>query len=304
MKTRILKNKDNIIYAYYMIRRSRYILLLLFILITACSSSKAVLIYYSGNFHGVLEDCNCPKVSDGSILNHITFYRDSIRNDRNKIYICTGNIYSYSYGDKENKIIGEIIDRLGYDYIAVGRNESGFYKDINKKMKTASLNIDELPEYCNFKINNFRIFITSITDPSFSKYSADSHISELNIRSIKQHTDSLKNMCDVLIVVSNLESSSEKMIFNQAESIDIMVSNTNSKKEMLRFGNRLYISHGQNAENIGKLELTQHKNEFKYENTFIKMSSDIFKDDPDIKESVDSLKKINGIKIRNSETDY
>jgi hypothetical protein len=304
MKTRILK--INTYFNDHIKERSRLILLLSFILlVSGCASSKSVNIFYSGNFNGVIEDCHCPKVSEGSILNHYGFFKDSIRSGhKENIYVCTGNIYSYNFGDKENRIILEVLDSLGYDFLAVGRNESELYDKLGKN-KTASYNIANLSGYIAFEKGGFRITITSLTDPSFSKYTENIKIYELRMSEFIQFADSLKKKTDLLIVVTNLESAFEKKVFNRVESIDIMISNTNSTAESISFGERLYISHGQNAEYMGKLNISKKNDEdYIFKNTFIKMNSELFRDDEELKTTTDSLRVKYGIELRDDKTDY
>ncbi|MCG2760640.1 MAG: hypothetical protein L6407_05460, partial [Candidatus Delongbacteria bacterium] len=72
MKMKILANNNNLY--NNLIKRSRILLLLFIILLNGCTTSSKISIFYSGNINGILENCRCPKVSEGSILNHISFY--------------------------------------------------------------------------------------------------------------------------------------------------------------------------------------------------------------------------------------
>lgn len=277
------------------IERSRIILLLLFIIFfSGCSSSNTLTVFYTGNHHGIIEGCNCPKEPEGNILNHLTFYKDSISKIESGIYICTGNIFSYNYGDRRNRIILEIIDDLGYDFIAAGRNETGFYGKLDKSL-IASVNINDVPAYKLLGKKRLKIVVTSITDPSFSMYISDSEIFGVSIDVLKDLADSLKQEADIFIVVSNLESSTEKNIFNRVKAIDIMISNTNTKNEMIRFGDRLYLSHGNNAEYIGRLDISKTRDAIEFKNVFEKITSAKFNEDAELKIYTDSLKLKYGI---------
>ncbi len=286
--------------------RGRLILLLSFLfLISGCSTAGMVNIYYSGNFNGAIDNCKCPKVSDGSILNHYTFYKNSIAGRQECIYICTGNIFSYNYGHKENRIILEIIDSLGYDLLAPGRNDAGFCNKINLD-RTVSLNIADLSDHVNFKKSGIRITVTSLTEPDYSKYSGNVRINSPDISAIKDFADSIKKKSDLLIVISNLESRIEKKIFNEVKNIDVMISNTNSSPEAISFDNRLYLSHGSNAEKMGKLSICKEigSGNVILENAFIKIDPELFRDDPGLKALTDSLRLRYGIDVKDIDSDY
>ncbi|MDY0017122.1 MAG: hypothetical protein RBS89_04725 [Candidatus Delongbacteria bacterium] len=284
--------------------RSRLILLLSFIiLVSGCSSSKNVTLFYTGNYNGIIEGCNCPKEPEGNILNHFTFFRDSISQLANSRYICTGNIFSYNYGDRQNRIIIDIIDDLGYDYIAAGRNETGFYGKLDRNL-TASVNINDVPAYKILGNKGLNVVVTSVTDQSYSKYVSGSEISEISVEEIYDLAESVKKEADIFIVVSNLESSLEKNIFNRVKAIDIMISNTNTKNEMIRFGDRLYLSHGSNAEYIGRLDISKTGEGIEFENVFEKITSAKFSEDTELKIYTDSLKLKYGIDKPEQSPDY
>lgn len=284
--------------------RSRLILLLSFIiLVSGCSSSKNMTLFYTGNYNGIIEGCRCPKEPEGNILNHVTFYKDSISHFNNRFYICTGNIFSYNYGDRHNRIILDIIGYLGYDYVAAGRNETGFYKLIDKNI-VASLNVDDVPGRKIFRRKGLTVAVTSITDPSFSRYVSDSGISDIPFEELNIMADSLKQEADVLIVVSNLESSTEKKVFNRVKAIDIMISNTNTKNEMIRFGRKLYVSHGTNAEQIGRLDINKSGDLIEFKNEFERITSGGFSEDAEFKIYTDSLKLKYGIDKPDTLNDY
>ncbi len=260
-------------------------------------------LFYTGNYNGIIEGCNCPKEPEGNILNHVTFYEDSISHLQNSIYICTGNLFSYNYGDRQNRIVLEIIESLGYDYIAAGRNETGFYGKLDKDL-VASFNVNDVPDHKIFPRKGLTLAVTSITDPSYSKYVSGSGISEIPIEKLEYLVDSLKQEADVFIVVSNLESSLEKKIFNRIKAIDIMISNTNTKNEMIRFGKRLYLSHGGSAEQIGRLDISKTEDGIEFKNVFEKITSAKFSEDAELKIYTDSLKLKYGIDKPEQSPDY
>lgn len=260
-------------------------------------------LFYTGNYNGIIEGCRCPKEPEGNILNHVTFYKDSIINFKNSIYVCTGNIFSYNFGDRQNRIILEIIGDLGYDYIAAGRNETGFYRRLDKNT-AASFNVDDVPDHKLFQRNGLTLAVTSITDPLYSKYSSDSGISDISFEKLNILADSIKAEADVFIVISNLESSAEKKIFNSVKAIDIMISNTNTKNEMIRFGKRLYLSHGSSAEQIGRLDISKTADGVGFKNMFEKITSVKFSEDAELKAYTDSLKLKYGIDKPDLSPDY
>ncbi|MCG2760327.1 MAG: hypothetical protein L6407_03840, partial [Candidatus Delongbacteria bacterium] len=223
-----------------------------------------------------------------------SFYKDSIENVPNSIYLSAGNYFSYNSNDKENKIVLDILDSLGYDLISVGKNDL-YFTDSIKNVPVVSFNTSGTLPNKTFKLGKMKICITGMIDPENSKYSNKKIISDKDIGEVAQFIDSLKSESDLLIFISNLEAEKEKRIFNEIKNIDIMISNTNQNNEKYSFGERLYISSGSSAEYIGKLSVEKMKEGVKYKNTFTKMKFDVFHEDKNLKTVIDSLKLKYGI---------
>lgn len=276
-------------------KKSRSFLLFFFLIFCSCSTASRLELFYSGNLNGIIEDCSCPRSTQGSMLNHYTLFRDSIRDNSNAAYLSTGNIYSYSRSDRENLVIREIIAELGIDYISPGRNDFSFISEM-RGIKTVSCNIKGAEEYILIGSGSLKIALTGMIDEDYSKYSNADVIEDKSISDLAGFIDELKRKADLVIFVSNLEQATEKNIFNRIDKIDVMISNTNQKEEEFRFGSRLYISPGMFGEYIGKLVITGKENDIIMRNSFTKLSFEKFKDDPVLKEKTDSLKLKHGIK--------
>lgn len=276
-------------------KKSRINLLFFFIVFSGCSTASRLELFYSGNLNGILEDCHCPKSTEGSILNHYTFYKDSIENNATAKYLSTGNLYAYNRSDRENLVIMEIIAELGIDYISPGRNDFSFISEM-KRIKSMSCNIKGAEKYILIEAGTLKIALTGMIDQSYRKYSNADVIEDRSISDLAEFIKHLKTKADIVIFVSNLESGTEKDIFKTVNEIDVMISNTNQKEEEFRFGKRLYISPGMFGEYFGKLVITGQDKDLKLRNSFTKLTFEKFKDDPVLKEKTDSLKLKHGIK--------
>jgi hypothetical protein len=276
-------------------KKSRLILLFFFIVFSGCSTASRLELFYSGNLNGILEDCHCPKSTEGSIQNHYTFYKDSIENNATAKYLSSGNIYAFNQSDRENLVIGEIISELGIDYISPGRNDFSFTGKTGG-LKAVSYNIKGAQDHVLLKAGDLEIALTGMIDKSYSKFSNADVILDKSISELTDFIKQLKAKADIVIFVSNIESDAEKDIFKRIQEIDVMISNTNQKNEEFRFGSRLYISPGMFGEYIGKLVITGKENDIIMRNSFTKLSFEKFKDDPVLKEKTDSLKMKYGIK--------
>ncbi|MBN2857608.1 MAG: hypothetical protein JXN63_04325 [Candidatus Delongbacteria bacterium] len=276
-------------------KKSRSFLLFFFLIFSGCSTASRFELFYSGNLNGIIEDCRCPRSSQGSILNHYTFYKDSIQNRTDAGYLSTGNIYAYSRSDRENLLIGEIISELGIDYIVPGRNDFSFIGQMDG-IETISYNLSGAREYIFIEAGNIKIALTGMIDQSYSKYSNADVILDKNLTDLTVFIKQLKAEADIVIFVSNIGSDTEKDIFNRITEIDVMISNTNEKNEEFRFGDRLYASPGMFGEYFGKLVITGQDRDLKLRNSFTKLTFEKFKDDPVLKEKTDSLKLKHGIK--------
>ena len=294
MKMRTLKNNLS-----KNIGRGRNLFLLLFfIIITGCSSSSKFTLFYSGNLNGVIENCRCPKVSEGSILNHITFYKDSIRNRCETLDVSTGNIFSVNSSQKENQLIIPLLDSLNYDLFSPGRNDLDFISEVGNN-PVVSMNIKNSISFKKYDFRGLRISVTGMTDYSYSRFNNKNIITEKDIDQISGFTDSLKAFSDIIIFVSNLEAEFEKKVFNQVKNIDIMISGTNSGNEFFLFGNKVYISPGSSPEFIGKLEVEKKEDRIIYNNKFEQMKFSLIKEDDNAKQLIDSLKIKYGIRKNN-----
>ncbi|OGE84497.1 MAG: hypothetical protein A2Y39_03895 [Candidatus Delongbacteria bacterium GWF2_40_14] len=294
MKMRTLKNNLS-----KNIGRGRNLFLLLFfIIITGCSSSSKFTLFYSGNLNGAIENCRCPKVSEGSILNHITFYKDSIRNRCETLDVSTGNIFSVNSSQKENQLIIPLLDSLNYDLFSPGRNDLDFISEVGNN-PVVSMNIKNSISFKKYDFRGLRISVTGMTDYSYSRFNNKNIITEKDIDQISGFTDSLKAFSDIIIFVSNLEAEFEKKVFNQVKNIDIMISGTNSGNEFFLFGNKVYISPGSSPEFIGKLEVEKKEDRIIYNNKFEQMKFSLIKEDDNAKQLIDSLKIKYGIRKNN-----
>ena len=294
MKMRTLKNN----FSKNIERGRNLFLLLFFIIITGCSSSSKFTLFYSGNLNGVYENCKCPKVSEGSILNHITFYKDSIRTRSETLYLSTGNIFSLNSSQKENQLITPLLDSLNYDLFSPGRNDLDFISVVGN-IPVVSMNIKNSISFKKYDFRGLRIAVTGMTDYSYSRFNNKNIITEKDIDQISLFTDSLKAFSDIIIFISNLEAEVEKKVFNQVKNIDIMISGTNSGNEFFLFGNKVYISPGSSPEFIGKLEVEKKEDRIIYNNKFEQMKFSLIKEDDNAKQLIDSLKIKYGFRKNN-----
>jgi hypothetical protein len=284
--------------------RSRFILLLSFIIIlTSCQSSGKLTLFYSGNLYGTLEDCGCPKVSEGNILNHITFYKDSIKNHHNSLYISAGNLFAPNRGDRENLVIHDIIDSLGYDLLFHGKSELNV-PDSVLLPEGISYNIADLKSNKVIISGNLKIAVTGMTDPQYKRFSGRNDLQEKTISGIADFISELKKSADIVVFISNLENILEKQVFNEIKDIDVMISNVNSGNEEFAFGGRLYLSHGMFGEYIGKLSIRKELGTVSIKNSFVKMELKTFKEDAGMKRTVDSLKTRYGIESGTRDEDF
>jgi hypothetical protein len=275
--------------------RGRFILLLSFILISGCGSAKDLTIYYTGNLYGTLEDCGCPKESEGSVLNHITFYKDSIKSrTESPVYLSAGNLFAPNRGDRENLVLYEITHSLGYDFMFPGKSELNL-PDTVKLPAIVSLNLKGSKDHFMVKSGRLKIAVTGMTDPEYKRYNGRNDLQNKTIEEIKTYISGLKKKSDIVVFISNLESGFEKEVFNEVKDIGVMISNTNFGKEEYAFGERLYLSHGMFGEYIGKLTIRNNDGVASLENIFTKMDNKSFKEDPEAKIIIDSLKIRYGI---------
>lgn len=278
-------------------KRSRLILLLFF-MAYGCAGINTSIIFYSGNINGNYESCNCPKLPDGSILNHITFKKDSIGNSDSAINISTGNIFTQGNDEKDDRIILALFDSLGYDVYVPGENDLEMLDNIKLKECVTAWNIEGCSPFKEFKKRNVTICITGMIDPQSMTRNDKVTIFNRSIREIIEYTDSLKNFCDLVVFVSNLNSDFEKKVFNEVESIDIMISGINRKNESIKFGNRFYVSPGKGPEFTGKFVISRNSSGYKFDNKFIEMDYENIREDEVCADLIDSLKIESGMKIR------
>lgn len=295
MKKRTLRNK-----ILQNTERSRkYFLLLFFIVLTSCSTSCGIAIFYSGNINGVYENCLCPKVSEGSILNHITFQKDSIGNKSEAIFINTGNYFALN-NSKENNIALNLLDSLKYDVFSPGKSDLGF---LNETDRLVSWNLGGALSFKIFNIQSKTVCVTGMIDPSLQKYVSKHKILEKEINTISSFIDSLRTFSDIIVFISNLDPEYEKKVFNQVKNIDIMISNADQKNVEFTFDKKIYVSSGASAEYIGKLIVEKTDKDIKYRNSFKRMDYDLIHEDEKSKLFVDSLKNKLGIKARKESID-
>ncbi len=277
-------------------KKSRHVLLFFLFFLIGCSrSGQKINLFYSGNLSGIVEYCACPKATEGTILNHYTFYRDSVKNGDSSYYISAGNLFAYSKNDSENLLIGEIAGLLGYDLIFPGRNDFQFTEKFSDM--AVSFNIEGAAEYRLLKKKGLRISLTGMADPSFNRLAAGETIKNRSMEEIMSFISGLKARSDIVIFISNLDPEFEREVFMKIKDIDVLISVTGARNEAYSFGDRYLISTGHFGENIGILTVKKTGSDISFKNRFVSISRRLFRDDPEMRLKTDELRKKYGIEL-------
>ena len=271
------------------------------VILLSCTHTKSVSVIYTGKSNGILENCNCPKNKYGGLLNRLFLFnqlKDSIG-----FILDAGDIFSFRKDNDLNQIILKILPEFKYTAISPGELDLDLVKEIDEIL--VSQNVYGVKKEVFIEHDNVKFCLTGAIDPEFIKYDKNDLImKDHNMEDINAYTKTLKSKCDVLVFLSHLEIDNERKLFIENPEIDIMVSGHSGIRTHEKFGNRIYVSPGRNAEFIGKLNLKIKKNDkgqysiFDHENKFYSMNIDSIPVDVKAKNIVDSMKKVFNIKSK------
>jgi hypothetical protein len=269
--------------------------------------AEKVVIVYTGDSHGSLYPCRCPKAPNGGIARRATKIKELRAEYTNLLVLDSGNYFAGGMQDIDrstlelNKIRTKVnllaMKTIGYDALGIGRDEFNFGKEflseiintIDINFLSCNLDLAGVRPYIIKKLNKIKIGIIGISPLNLnikSDVKTKNDFSE-TIKTIETNLRRLKDQkTDIVILLSQLGSKLDKQLVDKITGIDIIIGNgsSNSKdKYENRIGSVIYLEPYPWAKTLGVAELDIEDGKIKsFVVKKLPLGKDI-SDDPEIK---------------------
>jgi 2',3'-cyclic-nucleotide 2'-phosphodiesterase (5'-nucleotidase family) len=262
-----------------------------------------VVIVYSHNTNGVLENCDCPEKSYGALEKRAAVI-DSIRKIEDHVLLLdTGDILDIMPSKLLHKYVVKAYDFMKYDFWTPGDQDfvegSSFFNEklsnISGSVLSTNILYKDKPigkSNAIKKFDNIRIGITATIREDLHKYldrpSQEEFIFLNQINSLDPVITKLANEVDYVILLSHSGIEHDRQISQKFPSIDLIIGGHSqtilNKPE--KIGATSITQVGESGYRLGIMKLTFENNEIqKMENRIILLDRNM-PDDPAVKEMI------------------
>ncbi len=256
-------------------------LLPLFSVVLFCAPStaaeKEIILLYTNNTNGALENCLCPDKAYGSLEKRVHYLREWLEENPNSILVDAGDFLSASRNALKDSIAFRIYEMMDYDVIALGDQE--FFKGakfITKLIEGSSLpfissNLDKpalslVKKDMVVERGGVRFGFLSVMDPSvfmfYPKRVKDEVAYSDFSSTLQEEVDGLREKSDVVILLSHSGVDADREIAKTFSGIDIIVGgHTQTVMETPEMvGETIIVQAGKDGYYVGHLRLTFDEN--------------------------------------------
>ena len=253
--------------------RKLLLIISLTVLINYIQADKTrVVIIYTNNTNGFLENCHCPSHPYGALEKRAVVI-DSIRGaEKNILMLDAGDILDIVPNRLKHQVVLQAYDYMNYDAWTAGDQDFvegiDFFQEkfLNLKMPLISLNIIcknkfFASKYIFKQFDQIKIGITGFIDHDFQKYiysDAKKYIKFIaGDKLLKTALHDMSAQCDFNIVLSHHGIDHDRLIARKYSGIDLIIgahSQTITKEPEL-VNETLIVQAGENGFRIGVLTL-------------------------------------------------
>ena len=236
--------------------------------------TRSLVILYTHNTNGILENCGCPGNPMGGVDKRLTvMQRISVANPGRVLRVDAGDMLSSMGFEEKDQFIVRAYAQMEYDAIGVGDQEFSNGPEFFDRMKEKGLPLISatlisaatgkqlLPEYEIKTVNGIRIGITSVVSKEPFLLLPERRIRGLQfadpVSALNNVLHRIRDSCDIIVLLSHLGYTRDLGIAKEFPDIDVIVGAHSQVRltEPERFGNTLIVQAGRNAEFVGELHL-------------------------------------------------
>jgi len=230
-------------------KKFRFVFLVSAIFAAACGGSafaEDITLLLTGQTHGMIYTCNCPKEPDGGVSRRASLIRELKAKNANTLALDSGNFFAGGMMDEytqnteldrqRNKINLQAMEIIGYDAVGIGDSEFNFGRPVfdeelsRVRMPLISCNLesDKVVPYILKRAGSKQIGITGLTSPSSAQKSGGLKIAG-PLEALKKTVLELKQRkTDIIVVLSNLGEKEDLVLLKELPGmIDVLVAGSN-----------------------------------------------------------------------------
>jgi 5'-nucleotidase len=281
-----------------MLKMKTLVFLLLIVFSLSAAQTKIVIVY-TNNTNGILENCKCPAHAYGALEKRATLIKKIRNESENLIVVDAGDIFDIKQDTLLHRYIAHAYKYIDYDVWACGDQDFiegfGFFRSALLKlpMQLVSSNIiipDEKnrEKYIIVKMGNVRIGITGSFNTALTKYIPEK--AQDNIRVLNQDDAlqkvllELQKKSDYQIVISHSGFEKDTYLAEKFQEIDLIIGGHSQTvlNEPEKIGNTLIAQAGESGYRVGIMELKFNEKKFISADNRLLLLDKSVSDDPGI----------------------
>lgn len=275
-------------------------------LLSAYVYAGEVAIFYTGDTHGMLYQCSCPKEPDGGVARRAALVKQLRKGYPQALLLDSGNFFAGGLLDEytqntqldmqRTKVALKAMELMKYDAVAIGPDEFNFGSDflrenINEsKLAFLSSNIlasgaaggDKILPYIIKEASGARLGIIAVTNPIAKQKAGGFNFLDLK-DALQRLISELKGKADIIVVLSNLSEEDNLSLASDIGSIDILIGGHSQKEARERkVGSTLFLNSSWQGRKLGVLSLNLSEGRIENYKVELLRLSDKIKNDQEI----------------------
>jgi len=285
--------------------------LLLFLSVPYAHSEQTVIrILYLNDFHGFAEPYK-PFGSDENLggIAYLSAKLNSLRNERDSLLLSAGDmIQGNNWANlSQGESVIELINAMKFDAMVLGNHEFDFGQDVLKKLISEAKfpvlgsnveNLDLVKPYVIKEIAGVKIGIIGVVTDDTPVTTHPRNVAGLTFispeDSAQKYIKELKGRTDIIVVLSHIGYSADRLLPERAEGIDVIVGGHSHTKVLSPtiINKTIVLQAWEHAKALGVLDLTIADGRIeKYEGHLEEIRPELGKDDKNITAIVEKYQK-------------
>lgn len=258
------------------VNRSKLLIysLFLFLIFSSFAHAQQVRILHLNDFHGFAEP-HTPLGADGMLggISYLATRINELRREKPTLLLSAGDMIQGNnwanlfYGES----VIEWMNEMRFDAMVLGNHEFDFGQEVLKKRISEArfpilgANVEGLHHILPYfikELNGVKVVVIGVVTEDVPLSTHFRNVAGLKfvspIESVKKFREELKERVDLVIVLSHIGFSVDRVLAEKVEGIDVIVGGHSHTKieRPLRIGNTLIVQAWEHGKAIGVLDLT------------------------------------------------
>jgi 2',3'-cyclic-nucleotide 2'-phosphodiesterase (5'-nucleotidase family) len=266
-----------------------------------------ITILYTSKMQGNIDPCGCSKNRLGGIETRASLLRLMKTEDNNHaLLVDSGDAFASerlyeAFNKARRDFLVKVMNYMGYDVLNIGDTEFGFNQTALKELRAqskfffVSSNIMDkttgepfFTPYVIRTVGDIKIGILGLITDNLPSRIPQQHIDRLvfadPVITAKKYVPLLKEKSDLIVVLSDLGLSQDKVLAEVIPDIDIIIGGHDGKVlyDPIKIGKVLVLQAGDRGQYVGKLtlEFNEYKKIISSRNELIPADNKVYQPDP------------------------